>query len=53
LNSCAPGTRLPKDLSKLRAMLDAHMFGRDKRDLRDEVVQAAWKLDSLRSSSKR
>jgi hypothetical protein len=50
LTCCVPGASLPTDVSKLRAMLDQHMFGRDKRALRDDAVRAARQLDSLPSS---
>jgi hypothetical protein len=43
-------TALPTDLPKLRAMLDAHMFGRDRRAQRDDAVRVAWQIDSLRKS---
>ena len=48
LRPCLPNTSLPTDLSKLRVMLDAHMFGRDRRALRDDAVRVAWQIDSLR-----
>jgi len=48
LAPCLPNTPLPTDLSRLRAMLDAHMFGRDRRSLRDDAVRVAWQIDSLR-----
>lgn len=47
LTPCLPNTPLPADLRKLRAMLDAHMFGRDRRELRDDAVRVAWQIDSL------
>jgi hypothetical protein len=50
LMCCRPGTSLPTDLAKLRAMLDAHMFGRDRRELRDDAVRVAWQIDSIHSS---
>lgn len=53
LTHCLPGKSLPNDLSRLRAMLDAHMFGRDKRALRDDAVRVAWQIDALRSSRAR
>ena len=53
LTICLPGKSLPTDLSRLRAMLDPYMFGRDKRALRDDAVRVAWQIDSLRSSQKR
>jgi hypothetical protein len=49
LTCCLPNASLPTDLSKLRAMLDAHMFGRDRRALRDDAVRVARQIDSLRS----
>jgi hypothetical protein len=45
-----PGTPLPSELFKVRAMLDAHMFGRDKRTERDDVVRVARQIDSWRAS---
>jgi hypothetical protein len=52
LTSCLPGKLLPSELSRLRIMLDAHMFGRDKRALRDDAVRVAWQIDSLLPASK-
>ena len=43
-----PGASLPSDLSKLRTMLDAHMFGRDKRTQRDDIVDIARQIDTVR-----
>jgi len=48
LTVCVPNASLPSDLRKLRAMLDAHMFGRDQRAVRDDVVRVARQIDSLR-----
>ena len=48
-----PTASLPADLPRLRAMLDAHMFGRDRRALRDDTVRVAWQIDSLHSSHAR
>jgi hypothetical protein len=42
-----PGAALPDELSRVRAMLDAHMFGRDKRAQRDDVVEVARLIDRL------
>jgi hypothetical protein len=42
-----PGTSLPDELSRVRAMLDAHMFGRDRRTLRDDVVGVAREIDRM------
>jgi hypothetical protein len=42
-----PGASLPKNLSRVRAMLDAHMFGRDKRAHRDDVVEVARQIDRM------
>lgn len=42
---CMPGVSLPEDLSRVRALLDAHMFGRDKRGFRDDVVAVARQID--------
>ena len=53
LACCRPGACLPTDLAKLRAMLDAHMFGRDRRELRDDAVRVAWQIDSMRTSRAR
>jgi hypothetical protein len=48
LRPCFPGASLPADLWKLRAMLDRHMFGRDRRELRDDAVRVARQIDLLR-----
>lgn len=53
LTSCLPGTSLPTDLAKLRAMLDAHRFGRDARGLRDDAVRVGWQIDSMDASRAR
>jgi hypothetical protein len=42
-----PGVALPDELSRVRAMLDAHMFGRDRRAYRDDVVEVARQIDRL------
>ena len=42
-----PGASLPQSLSRVRAMLDAHMFGRDKRAQRDDVVEVARQIDRM------
>ena len=42
-----PGAALPDELSRVRAMLDAHMFGRDNRASRDDVVEVARQIDRL------
>jgi hypothetical protein len=42
-----PGASLPGELSRVRAMLDAHMFGRDKRAHRDDVVEVARQIDRM------
>ena len=47
LTVCLPGTSLPTDLAKLRAMLDPPMFGRDRREVRDDAVRVAWQIDSM------
>jgi hypothetical protein len=44
----APDAPLPADLWKLRAMLDRHTFGRDRRELRDDAVRVARQIDLLR-----
>jgi hypothetical protein len=41
----SPGATLPDELSRVRAMLDAHMFGRDERSVRDDVVAVARQID--------
>jgi hypothetical protein len=43
-----PGTPLPDEISRVRIMLDAHMFGRDKRASRDDVVEVARLIDRVR-----
>ena len=48
LRPCFPDASLPVDLWKLRAMLDRHMFGRDRRELRDDAVRVARQIDLLR-----
>ena len=53
LTCCLPNKSLPTDLPKLRAMLDAHMFGRAQRELRDDAVRVARQIDSLRRSPAR
>jgi len=52
LVSWRPPASLPGDLAKLRAMLDTHMFGRDRREQRDDAIRVAWQIDSLRSTRK-
>jgi hypothetical protein len=47
LVSWRPPASLQVDLAKLRAMLDAHMFGRDRREQRDDAVRVARQIDSL------
>jgi hypothetical protein len=42
-----PGAALPDELSRVRAMLDAHMFGRDKRSHRDDIVEVARQIDRM------
>ena len=42
-----PGTALPEQLSRVRAMLDAHMFGRDSRVVRDDAVDVARQIDQV------
>jgi hypothetical protein len=42
-----PGASLPDELSRVRALLDAHMFGRDRRDHRDDVVDVAREIDQM------
>jgi hypothetical protein len=42
-----PGAALPEQLSRVRALLDAHMFGRDSRVIRDDVVDVARQIDQI------
>ncbi|MEJ1963438.1 MAG: hypothetical protein WDO56_18535 [Gammaproteobacteria bacterium] len=42
-----PGATLPAKLSRVRAMLDAHMFGRDARAIRDDAVETARQIDRI------
>jgi hypothetical protein len=42
-----PAAVLPDELCKVRAMLDAHMFGRDLRSHRDDIVRIARQIDGL------
>jgi len=42
-----PGAALPGELSRVRAMLDAHMFGRDARTVRDDAVEIARQIDQI------
>ncbi len=42
-----PGVSLPEELWKVRALLEAHMFGRDGRAHRDEVVELARQIDRI------
>ena len=42
-----PGVALPDQLARVRAMLDAHMFGRDTREVRDDVVEIARQIDEV------
>ena len=49
LMSCLPNAPLPTDLIRLRGMLDRQMFGRDRRELRDDAVRVARQIDSLPS----
>jgi hypothetical protein len=44
-----PGRSLPSELSKVRALLDAHMFGRDNRTQRDDVVRVARQIDTYKN----
>jgi hypothetical protein len=53
-----PGATLPVDLAKVRAMLDSHMFGLNKRIHRDSVLEVARQIDqalppSIRSPQRR
>lgn len=48
LVSWRPSASLPVDLAKLRAMLDVHMFGQDRRGQRDDAIRVARQIDSLR-----
>lgn len=47
LTKYLPGAPLTDELSRVRALLDAHMFGRDKRASRDDVVEVAREIDRL------
>jgi hypothetical protein len=47
-----PGAALPEQLSRIRAMLDAHMFGRDSRVVRDDVVDIARQIDQILPAQK-
>jgi len=40
-----PAVALPDELSKVRALLDTHMFGRDGRVHRDDIVRDAGQID--------
>jgi hypothetical protein len=42
-----PAVALPDELWKVRDMLDSHMFGRDGRVHRDDVVRVARQIDRL------
>jgi hypothetical protein len=42
-----PGAALPDELPRVRALLDAHMFGRDKREHRDDVLDVARRIDRI------
>lgn len=42
-----PGAMLPNELARVRAMLDEHMFGQDKRAHRDDVVEVARQIDRI------
>lgn len=42
-----PGGNLSDELARIRAMLDAHMFGRDERTKRDDIVEVARQIDRV------
>jgi hypothetical protein len=42
-----PDVSPPQELSRVRAVLDAHMFGRDRRASRDAIVEIARQIDRL------
>jgi hypothetical protein len=42
-----PAVALPDELWEVRALLDAHMFGRDNRHHRDDVVRIARQIDRM------
>jgi hypothetical protein len=42
-----PAVALPDELWEVRALLDAHMFGRDNRVHRDDVVRVARQIDRM------
>jgi hypothetical protein len=43
----SPGAALPKELAKVRALLERHMFGRDGRAHRDDAVRIARQIDEI------
>jgi hypothetical protein len=43
-----PGVALPKELAKVRSLLERHMFGRDSRTHRDDAVRIAHQMDEIR-----
>ena len=48
-----PGATLPAELPKVRAMLDSHMFGVNKRIHRDSVLEVARQIDRILPASVR
>lgn len=48
-----PGATLPDELTKVRAMLDSHMFGINKRIHRDSVLEIARQIDQAQPPSLR
>ena len=46
-----PAVALPDELWEVRAMLDALMFGRDRRVHRDDVVRVARQIDRMTDSA--
>jgi hypothetical protein len=42
-----PAVALPDELREVRALLDTHMFGRDNRVHRDDVVRVARQIDRM------
>jgi hypothetical protein len=45
-----PAVALPDELWKVRDLLDSHMFGRDGRVHRDDVVRVARQIDRITES---
>jgi hypothetical protein len=47
-----PDVSPPEELSRLRAVLDAHMFGGDRRASRDAIVEVARQIDRMLAARK-